>query len=144
MTTTEHGITAADVRRRVGHPIVDGDGHFLEFMPLVNDEIMSYLEESGGIALAERYQQQVRGPFDTAVFQTDRRCPTSSTGGRRCRRGGATPWPTPTSAPPPISLRSCTSGSTSSASISWRSTRAGPSAWSRPATTSCGPSPVGA
>ena len=75
MTTTEHGITAADVRRRVGHPIVDGDGHFLEFMPLVNDEIMSYLEESGGIALAERYQQQVRGPFDTAVFQTDRTVP---------------------------------------------------------------------
>jgi len=75
MTTTEQGITAAEVRRRVGHPVVDGDGHFLEFMPLVNDEIMSYLEESGGPALAERYAEQVRGPFDTAVFQADRSAP---------------------------------------------------------------------
>jgi predicted TIM-barrel fold metal-dependent hydrolase len=75
MTTTEQGITAAEVRRRVGHPIVDGDGHFLEFMPLVNDEIMSYLEQSGGTALAERYARQVRGPFDTAVFQADRTAP---------------------------------------------------------------------
>jgi predicted TIM-barrel fold metal-dependent hydrolase len=75
MSTTEQGITAAEVRRRVGHPVVDGDGHFLELMPLVNDEIMSYLEEAGGTALAERYQQQVRGPFDTAVFQADRSAP---------------------------------------------------------------------
>ena len=75
MAIIESGITAAEVRRRVGHPIVDGDGHFLELMPLVNDEIMSYLEESGGTALADRYQQQVRGPFDTAVFQADRSAP---------------------------------------------------------------------
>jgi len=75
MTTTEQGLTAAEVRRRVGHPILDGDGHFLEFMPLVNDEIMSYLEESGGTALSDRYAQQVRGPFDTAVFQADRSAP---------------------------------------------------------------------
>jgi predicted TIM-barrel fold metal-dependent hydrolase len=74
MTATDT-LTAAEVRRRVGHPIVDGDGHFLEFMPLVNDEITSYLEESGGTALAERFRTQVRGAFDTAVFQADRTSP---------------------------------------------------------------------
>lgn len=74
MTATGE-LTAAEVRRRVGHPIVDGDGHFLEFMPLVNDEITSYLEESGGTALAERFRTQVRGAFDTAVFQADRTSP---------------------------------------------------------------------
>jgi predicted TIM-barrel fold metal-dependent hydrolase len=74
MTATDT-LTAAEVRRRVGHPIVDGDGHFLELMPLVNDEITSYLEERGGTALAERFRTQVRGAFDTAVFQADRRSP---------------------------------------------------------------------
>jgi predicted TIM-barrel fold metal-dependent hydrolase len=72
MTATD-SLTAAEVRRRVGHPIVDGDGHFLEFIPLVNDEITSYLEESGGPALADRFRAKVRGAFDTAVFQADRR-----------------------------------------------------------------------
>lgn len=74
MTATD-SLTAAEVRRRVGHPIVDGDGHFLELMPLVNDEITSYLEESGGPALAERFRTQVRGAFDTAVFDADRQSP---------------------------------------------------------------------
>ena len=75
MTSTANGITAGEVRRRVGHPVVDGDGHFLELMPLVNDEIMSHLEDVGGTALADRYAEQVRGPFDTAVFQADRTAP---------------------------------------------------------------------
>ena len=44
-------------------------------MPLVDDEIMSHLEARGGTALADRYAQQVRGPFDTAVFQADRSAP---------------------------------------------------------------------
>ena len=49
---SEHAhLTAAEIRERVGHPIVDGDGHFMEFMPLVDDEIVTYLEEAGGATL---------------------------------------------------------------------------------------------
>ena len=33
-----------DIRSRVGHPIIDSDGHFLEVMPLVVD----FVGEVGG------------------------------------------------------------------------------------------------
>ena len=68
MSTTEQGITAAEVRRRVGHPVVDGDGHFLELMPLVNDEIMSYLEEAGGTAIQGGEGSAVRTLLGTVVI----------------------------------------------------------------------------
>lgn len=74
MTQTAIG-QAAEIRRRLGHPVVDADGHFMEFMPLVNDEILSCLDQVGGAKLAERYRQQVVGAFDTVQFPADRRHP---------------------------------------------------------------------
>lgn len=68
-------ITAAEIRRRLGHPVVDADGHFMEFMPLVDDEILSYLEESGGTGLADRYRRHTLRILDTAVFPADRSQP---------------------------------------------------------------------
>ena len=72
MTERAH-LTAAQIRERVGHPIVDADGHFMEFMPLVDDEIVSYLEEEGGAALRDRFLASQSEVMDTAVF-ADRRC----------------------------------------------------------------------
>ncbi len=71
MTERAH-LTAAEIRERVGHPIVDADGHFMEFMPLVDDEIVSYLEEEGGAALRDRFLSSQSQVMDTAVF-ADRR-----------------------------------------------------------------------
>ena len=34
MTST---LTAAQIRRELGHPIVDADGHFMELGPLLNE-----------------------------------------------------------------------------------------------------------
>jgi len=65
-------LTAAGIRHRVGHPIVDADGHFMEFMPLVDDEIVAYLEEAGGAALRDRFLSSRSRVMDTAVF-ADRR-----------------------------------------------------------------------
>jgi Amidohydrolase len=69
----EHAhLTAAQIRERVGHPIVDADGHFMELMPLLDDEIVSYLEEAGGAALRDRFVASQSQVMDTAVF-ADRR-----------------------------------------------------------------------
>jgi predicted TIM-barrel fold metal-dependent hydrolase len=68
-------LTAAQIRQEVGHPIVDADGHFMELGPIMNDEIVSYLEEIGGSALREKFLSTSGGVLDTAVFQADRSAP---------------------------------------------------------------------
>lgn len=45
---------SASIRHDVGHPIIDGDGHTIEFGPLLED----YLRKVGGAKLAERYSRQ--------------------------------------------------------------------------------------
>jgi predicted TIM-barrel fold metal-dependent hydrolase len=73
--TTIRNMTAADVRAEVGHPIVDADGHFMEFMPLVNEEVLAYLDEEGGAALRDRFRAHALKELDTAVFEADRSVP---------------------------------------------------------------------
>src|SRR5438874_4255530 len=58
--------TAAQVRARLDHPIIDADGHFVELGPLLDDEIVAYLEDEGGADLRDRYREIGR-PFDTSV-----------------------------------------------------------------------------
>ena len=53
MTTTP--TQAAWVRSLVDHPIIDADGHFVELGPLLQDEVISYVEDAGGAALRERF-----------------------------------------------------------------------------------------
>ena len=48
------GLDAAEARRRIGHPIVDADGHVLELLPAV----FPFLRESLGPALFEAYLKQ--------------------------------------------------------------------------------------
>jgi predicted TIM-barrel fold metal-dependent hydrolase len=67
--------TAAEVRRRLDHPVIDADGHFMELMPLVDDEILTYLDEAGGRGLRDRYRQRALWNLDTVQFQADRRDP---------------------------------------------------------------------
>ncbi len=42
----------AAIRARLSYPVIDSDGHWIEFEPL----IMDYLKEIGGPAIADRYQ----------------------------------------------------------------------------------------
>jgi predicted TIM-barrel fold metal-dependent hydrolase len=46
----------ARIRSRIDHPIVDADGHLIEFMPLVTD----FVREIGGKALVRRYVEFMR------------------------------------------------------------------------------------
>lgn len=65
-------VTAAEVRRRIGHPVVDADGHFLELMPLVDDRVLSHLEAVGGAELRDRYRERAVRTLDTVSFEDDR------------------------------------------------------------------------
>ena len=49
----------ARVRRRLGHPVIDADGHLVEFMPMVID----CLREIADDAVAERFVEFRRSPF---------------------------------------------------------------------------------
>lgn len=52
MDTQAHG-TAADIRRRFGHPVIDTDGHIIEFLPLMLD----CLKEVAGPQVSGRFWQ---------------------------------------------------------------------------------------
>jgi predicted TIM-barrel fold metal-dependent hydrolase len=58
--------SAAAIRARVGHPIIDADGHFVELAPILHDEIMATLEEIGGRDLQDRYLKGPVKPTDTS------------------------------------------------------------------------------
>jgi len=66
---------AAEVRERAGHPIIDADGHFVELGPILQDELVAYLEETGGASLRERYLKSAARPFDTSTVLADRGSP---------------------------------------------------------------------
>ena len=37
-------LSSKEIRKRIGHPVIDADGHWLEFGPSIND----YLKEVAG------------------------------------------------------------------------------------------------
>src|SRR5262245_59050246 len=47
---------SAAVRARLDHPVIDGDGHWLEPVPLLLD----YLREVGGPSMVERFERRAR------------------------------------------------------------------------------------
>ena len=44
-----------EIRAGLSHPIIDADGHFVEVAPLLNEEMLTYLEEMGGPEVRDRY-----------------------------------------------------------------------------------------
>jgi predicted TIM-barrel fold metal-dependent hydrolase len=67
--------TAADVRHKVDHPIIDADGHFVEIGSILNEELITYLGEAGGPELRDRYLNSFAKPFDTSTVLADRDSP---------------------------------------------------------------------
>ncbi|MFN0161654.1 MAG: amidohydrolase family protein [Burkholderiales bacterium] len=49
-------LTSAAVRARLGHPVIDGDGHLVECPPV----LMDFLKQVGGAQLAARYEAIMR------------------------------------------------------------------------------------
>jgi predicted TIM-barrel fold metal-dependent hydrolase len=57
---------AAEIRAGLSHPIIDADGHFVELAPLINEEMLAYLEEMGGPDVRDRYARDT-GLTDTTT-----------------------------------------------------------------------------
>jgi predicted TIM-barrel fold metal-dependent hydrolase len=74
MTQVGH-LTAREIHRRLGHPVIDADGHYLELMPLVEDDILAHLEETGGSELRDRYREHAIRYLDPVSFEADRSSP---------------------------------------------------------------------
>jgi predicted TIM-barrel fold metal-dependent hydrolase len=70
---------SARIRSRLSHPIIDSDGHWIEYDPVA----MEYLEKAGGRTLVQRYQK-VAAPFGTLA-----RMPLAA---RRDKRVSQPPW----------------------------------------------------
>jgi predicted TIM-barrel fold metal-dependent hydrolase len=58
------GGDVARIRRRLHRPVLDADGHLVEFMPMVLD----CLREVAGQALADRFVEFRRSPFTSGGF----------------------------------------------------------------------------
>jgi predicted TIM-barrel fold metal-dependent hydrolase len=57
---------ASEIRAGLTHPIIDADGHFVELAPLLNEEMLTYLEEMGGREVRDRYTRDT-GLTDTST-----------------------------------------------------------------------------
>ena len=69
--TRGHG-SAAEIRAGLDHPVIDSDGHLIEFLPAV----MSYLVEVAGQQAATRYGEWMRqNHAPTAERLRDQRIP---------------------------------------------------------------------
>lgn len=66
----------AEICAGLAHPIIDADGHFVEIAPLLNDEIVSYIEQDAGAELRDRYLSGVVAPIDTSTNLADRQHPS--------------------------------------------------------------------
>ena len=51
-------LDASAIRARIDHPVIDGDGHLVEFLPLVRD----FMVELGGESLGAGLDRLLAGP----------------------------------------------------------------------------------
>ncbi|HKN02158.1 MAG TPA: amidohydrolase family protein [Candidatus Binataceae bacterium] len=49
-------LSSRDIRKRIGHPVIDADGHWLEFGPSIND----YLKDVAGQKVVDSFRQRGR------------------------------------------------------------------------------------
>ena len=48
MTIAKEHMSSAELRRQVGHPIIDSDGHYSELLPVFRDYFLDYAKQVGG------------------------------------------------------------------------------------------------
>jgi predicted TIM-barrel fold metal-dependent hydrolase len=60
---------AAQIRAQLGHPVLDGDGHWIESIPVLLD----YVRDAGGKDIADRYARTLTRSSDWYTASTDER-----------------------------------------------------------------------
>ena len=86
MATTATSKSAA-VRARLSHPVIDSDGHLVEFEPA----LMEYLKQAGGAGMEERYKTK-RHDGSAAGLGALVRWYQMSSEERRDQRATRSPW----------------------------------------------------
>ena len=46
-----------EVRSKLGHPVVDADGHLQELVPVLKDYVLDYLREIGGASMVSEFER---------------------------------------------------------------------------------------
>ena len=89
---------AADIRSRLGHPVVDADGHWIETAPIMKDFFLDFVKDLGGGDLAARFEAAGGLDYDDTVLR-----PWSALSDEERRNIWATrpPDPRPRNRPPP-------------------------------------------
>jgi predicted TIM-barrel fold metal-dependent hydrolase len=62
-------MRSADLRARLGHPVVDADGHFIETIPVFRSFFLDYVKDIGGGDLAQRFEAAGGIDFDDMVLR---------------------------------------------------------------------------
>jgi predicted TIM-barrel fold metal-dependent hydrolase len=62
--------SSAEVRASLSHPVLDGDGHFVEIWPLAHEEIVAFVEREAGAKLRDRFLAGYAKPLDTTEAVT--------------------------------------------------------------------------
>ncbi len=59
----------AAIRARLGHPVVDADGHFIETAPVMRDFFLEYVKDLGGAEMAGRLERSGGLDYDDTVLR---------------------------------------------------------------------------
>jgi len=62
-------MRSADLRARLGHPVVDADGHLIETIPVFRTFFLDYVKDIGGGDLAARFEATGGINFDDMVLR---------------------------------------------------------------------------
>jgi predicted TIM-barrel fold metal-dependent hydrolase len=60
---------AAALRERLGHPVVDADGHYIETGPVLKEFVREYARDAGGADLAARFERVGGIDYDETVLR---------------------------------------------------------------------------
>lgn len=77
-----NGSKSSKVRAQLNHPIIDTDGHTVEFTPVFFD----YIKEVGGAGMIERYKKEVGSRSNNRWMELSEE--DGATRGRPARPGG--------------------------------------------------------
>src|SRR3954465_9180659 len=85
MATIVQGSRSADIHKKLDHPVVDGDAHWLESVPVFHD----YVKATGGQSMLDEYIKTQSG--------TARRFMTPADDRQKVGMGGGNLWVGPRS-----------------------------------------------
>src|SRR5436190_457095 len=67
-----HKLSSKEIRKRIGHPVIDADGHWLEFGPSIGD----YMKEVGGQTVVDAFRKLGQNTAKSLAMTPEERAQT--------------------------------------------------------------------